>query len=229
MRRPRKDKLGGAGNTDKWKDRLIDVPAFILGNAPSLNKVDLGLLKNYFTIGINRIFKKYDPTIIVWQDLALWIQHQKQVKKMKAIKYCRKGADSGKCYHFNMHGRKSQLTDTPAILYGRGSSGPIAFQLAYSLGCNPVVLVGMDCRYNKKTGDTDFYGKNPMHRPHTLISCKEGLKWIKNAGGKKRKIINCSKNKVFEERLTLEEAIESIGEIKEWTREELQRKILKNK
>ena len=37
-----------------WVDRLPDVPAFIIGNAPSLNECDMSLLADYFTIGVNR-------------------------------------------------------------------------------------------------------------------------------------------------------------------------------
>ena len=48
------------GDVRKWKDRLLGVPAFILGNGPSLNDEDIAPLSNYFTIGINRSFYKLD-------------------------------------------------------------------------------------------------------------------------------------------------------------------------
>jgi hypothetical protein len=209
----RKNPLGGKGNTALWSNQLKKVPCFIIGNGPSLKNINIDVLKeNYFTIGINRSFLAIDTTILIWQDYAIWQQHKKKIKKLKAIKYCRKGANSGdSCYLFNMAGRDSRITMDPAQLHGRGSSGPLAFQLAYSLGCNPIVLLGMDCRYDKKTGDTDFYGKNKMHRPHTLPSCNRGLKWIRKNKGD-RIIINCSKNKIFEEKVGLEEAIKTCGE-----------------
>ena len=53
--------------------------AFILGNAPSIDKINLKVLDNYFTIGINRVFYKYDPTVLLWQDLALWVQERNNV------------------------------------------------------------------------------------------------------------------------------------------------------
>ncbi|MCH7764764.1 MAG: hypothetical protein IIB95_13695 [Candidatus Marinimicrobia bacterium] len=66
-------------NPLNWTGKMKDIPVFLLGNAPSLNDVNLLLLNDYFTIGMNRIFFKYDPTILIWQDLALWIQEKKKI------------------------------------------------------------------------------------------------------------------------------------------------------
>jgi len=203
-----------------WMSKMKDIPCFILGNAPSLNKIeDMSILDNYFTVGINRIFYKYDPTILLWQDLALWSKEKQKVLETKSIKYCREGSETrGGFYTFFLQGRDPKLTNNISKLNGRGSSGSIAYQFVYALGCNPIILVGMDCRYNKK-GDTDFYGNNPMHRAHTLPACVKGLKFMQN-NTHDRTIINCSRNKVFAERKTIEEAVASLGE-KKYNREEL--------
>lgn len=210
---------GSSLSSSQWAGRMEGIPCFLLGNAPSINKINLSLLDNYFTIGINRIFFVYDPTILIWQDLALWTQERKKIIATKAIKYCREGSETqGGFYTFRLEGRESRLSHSTKKLYGRGSSGAITYQFAHALGCNPIILVGMDCKYDKK-GSTDFYGDNPMHRKHTLPFCIKGLKFIrKNRAG--RTIINCSKNKVFKERFTIEEVIEKMGDIK-YSREEL--------
>ncbi len=203
-----------------WTGKLKGVPCFILGNAPSINKIkNISLLDDYFTIGINRIFFTYDPTILIWQDLALWTQEKKKVLKTKAIKYCREGSGIKEgFYGFKLNGREAKLSHNVSTLYGRGSSGSISYQFAHALGCNPIMLVGMDCR--NKDGKTDFYGVNSMHRAHTLPDCVKGLKFIKkNSGG--RTIINCSKNKVFPERMSIEEVIATLGE-KKYSRGELE-------
>lgn len=220
MRAVRKESL----NPQNWYMRMKDIPCFILGNAPSLNKVNVSLLDNYFTVGINRIFFKYDPTVLIWQDLALWMQEEKRVLETKAIKYCRRGSESrGGFYNFVLEGREAKITHDITKLQGRGSSGSIAYQFVWALGCDPIILVGMDCR-NAKNGDTDFYGKNPMHKRHTLPHCEKGLRFIKgNALG--RTIINCSRNKIFEERVSVEEAIEGLGD-KKYNREELTNQLL---
>jgi len=43
-------------------------PVFLLGNGPGVTKRNLSLLDDYFTIGINRIFYIYEPTILFWQS-----------------------------------------------------------------------------------------------------------------------------------------------------------------
>ena len=211
----------------EWYMRMKDVPCFMLGNGPSIRKTDLSILDNYFTVGINRIFFKYDPTILIWQDLALWMQEHKKVMKTKAIKYCRTGSETrGGFYNFKLDGRGPQLTHNIKKLYGRGSSGTITYQFVWALGCNPIILVGMDCK-NDKEGRTDFYGNNPMHRRHTLPYCKKGLKFMKqNSYG--RTLINCSKNSVFPEKVSLKEAVKMV-EDKKSSREELTKRLLKGK
>ncbi len=207
---------------ERWHMRMEGVPCFILGNSPSLSEVDLSLLDNYMTIGINRIFYVYDPTILMWQDLALWVQERKLIMGTKAIKCCREHSETmGGLYTFSLEGRESRLTSTPKKLYGRGSSGSIAYQLSRSLGCNPIALVGMDC-CNRKTRDgeiTDFYGVNPMHKPHTLTNCVKGLEFIKKSS-EGTVLYNCSDSGVFKERLTIEEVVSKLP-CKKYSREEL--------
>jgi hypothetical protein len=203
-----------------WMGKMKGIPCFILGNAPSLNKIeDMSILDNYFTVGLNRIFYKYDPTILLWQDLALWSKEKAKVLETKSIKFCREGSETqGGFYTFFLQGREPKLTNNISKLNGRGSSGSIAYQFVHALGCDPIILVGMDCRYTKN-GDTDFYGNNPMHRSHTLPACVKGLNFMQN-NTTDRTIINCSLNKVFAERKTIEEAVASLGE-KKYNREEL--------
>jgi hypothetical protein len=155
----------------------------------------------------------------MWQDLALWSKERAKVLETKSIKFCREASETqGGFYTFFLQGREPKLTNNISKLYGRGSSGSIAYQFVHALGCNPIILVGMDCKYTKK-GLTDFYGDNPMHRSHTLPACVKGLKFIKNNSSNKT-IINCSSNKVFSEKKTIEEVIASLGE-KKYNREEL--------
>jgi hypothetical protein len=95
------------------------------------------------------------------------------------------------------------------VLNGRGSTGPLAYQLACVLGCNPIVLLGYDCKYRQ--GKTDFWGKNRFHKPHTLKNCSRGLQWIKRVADSeehKKEVINCSDNDVFSTRISLKEAIQ---------------------
>ena len=223
-KRVRSYKVGFRGDVNGWHNSLVDVPAFIIGNSPSLDDIDLKPLKHHFTIGINRAFYVIDPTILMWQDSELWWNHRAEIGRTKAIKFCKDLADpKGRFYHFKLANGGYKLPERPSLLHGRGSTGPLAFQLAWIMGCNPIVMLGMDCRY--RDGKTDFYGKNPSHKPHTLQNCSRGLEWIKNCKCN-REVITCSTSKVFDIAQSFEQVLGSLPQDKPWNYESLRKKIL---
>jgi hypothetical protein len=190
-----------------WSYRLSGHPAFILGNSPSINNYDLSLLNNYLTIGINRIFYIYDPTILIWQDKEVWTRDKKSILNTKSIKVCRSSADpQNKFVHFSLKMGWFKLTQNPEKLYGTGNTGALAIEFAVSLGCSSIVLLGTDCKYNGKK--TDFYGSNPDHKPYTLKMCRDAIKWAKKKCPVP--IYNCSTNDLWEKR-SLEDVIRELN------------------
>ena len=73
-----------------WVGRLSGVPAFILGNGPSLNDEPVELLEPYFTVGINRAFLLMDPTVLLWQDIGLWNTEHRKLHNLQAVKVIQK-------------------------------------------------------------------------------------------------------------------------------------------
>ncbi|MFA5599506.1 MAG: hypothetical protein WDA06_02810 [Phenylobacterium sp.] len=195
-----------------WTNKVVKVPCFLIGNGVSLNDHgDLSVLNDYFSIGINFAYKKLTPTILLWQDLEFFYQAKKDLANLKSILYCKDGADPfHMAYHFVLtgSGRHSlfgfNMPVNATVLKGRGASGPLAFQLAYVLGCSPIVLLGFDCKY--RDNKTDFYGVNKHHTNNTLRSCNRGLNWIKTVQ-KDREVINCSDNNIFKDSVTLKDVI----------------------
>lgn len=166
-------------NISDWKNIVDGQPAFLLGNAPSISTRNLKLLDDYFTIGVNRIFYIYDPTILMWQDQAVWIQDKKKIMKQKSVKICRDRSDPRqKFINFELNMGKFKFRGDPGKLNGRGNTGALAVQLAVSMGCSPIVLLGMDCKYEGR-GRTDFYGKNKDHRHYTIKMCNSAMDWVK--------------------------------------------------
>lgn len=195
------------GQISKWKGKMSGVPVFIIGNGPSLNDEDVSLLNPFFTIGINRAFLKIDPTVLMWQDIGLWSTERKNVIRLSAIKVCTAASDpENKFFHFKLEPGNFEIPEHPGILHGTGSTGPLAVQFAHSLGCNPIILMGMDCKPRGQA--TDFYGKNHHHKPHTMANCQRGLKWVKKHVTD-RQVICCSDNDHFE-RMTLAQAVAKI-------------------
>lgn len=163
-----------------WANRLPDVPCFIIGNAPSILDHDISPLQDYFTIGINRAFKLLDPTILFWQDISLWKSEFHNVHNLQALKVARDLADPRRLYYnfvLKAGGYRFDKEKTH-ILYGRGSSGPLAAQLAVAMGCRPLIFLGMDCARGSD-GRGDFYGENKFWLPHTLDNCRLGLEFLK--------------------------------------------------
>jgi len=163
-----------------WVDRLVDVPAFIVGTGPSLNSVNLKSIQDYFSIGINRCFRKIDPTILVWQDISLWNSEYQNLHNTQSLKVSRDVSDPRKIYYnFHLKGGGYKFDPaTPHILHGRGSTGPLAVQLAVAMGCRPIVLLGMDCQRGEQ-GESDFYGENRYWTDATLQNCYDGLVFVK--------------------------------------------------
>jgi len=175
----KRNKISRYKTFNKWEGCLKGHPAFILGNAPSLSNEKLDILNPYFTIGINRIFYIYDPTILLWQDKEILIQEHKKIMKQKAIKVCRDISDPRNMFvNFKLIMGKFKFEKDLYKLYGQGNTGALAVQIAVLLGCSSVVLIGMDCKYGDR-GKTDFYGNNKDHKWYTLKMCYSAMKWIK--------------------------------------------------
>ena len=192
----------------EWAGQLHGHPAFILGNAPSIKERDIGLLERYFTIGINRIFYIYDPTILFWQDRQIWNSHKKQVQNSKAIKVCSSTADQRNLFmNYKLGYNPLRFTMRPDHLFGRGNTGAIAAQFAAALGCSALILLGMDCKYGAG-GKTDFYGRNKDHSTYTLRMCNQSLKWLR--GNCPIPVFNCSENDFWPKR-ELKNVIKSLS------------------
>lgn len=194
----------------KWTHILKGEPCFILGNGPSLTDENINILQDkYFTIGINSSCDIFDSTLLMWQDIEFFYSKRKILPSLKSILFCKDIADPlNLAYHFSLEGGGFSLPRNSMLLHGCGSTGPLAFQLAYVLGCDPIILLGFDCR--PRNGKTDFYGVNKFHKNHTMNSCKRGLKWLSSCQFE-RKVINCSDNNVFAEKSKLTDVFDELS------------------
>lgn len=178
--------------TKLWKNRLQNIPCFVIGNSASLNNFDVAKISKFFTIGINRAFLKFDPSILFWQDKELWITEKNKIMSSNSLRVCHPKGDPYKKYiHFETQGSSFKRSSDPSILYGRGSTGPLAVQFAKALGCKPIYGIGMDCLVID--GKTDFYGINKTWKSHTENLCSRGLSWIEKEYSKDE-FINISGN-----------------------------------
>lgn len=173
-----------------------------MGNSPRLPD-SLSCLKDKFTVGVNRILRRFEPTVLMWVDGNIYRMHGdvtedgEKMDASKSILVC----DSSVALRQFHHGLKTWVGDdalkresTPTELCCNGSTGTCAARWALALGCNPVYLVGMDARY--KDGISDFYGNNSWHHRTPgdngtlIVMQKELQRMLRSFGDQIREIVN---------------------------------------
>jgi len=131
--------------------------AFLVGGGPSLKNFDWDFLKYELSIGINRAFEYYDPTILFSMDYRLWgwIESNKLGDRSReaflrstAMKTWLRTSDydlAPEIYYLKCHPNPNGMS--PSIVEGLGhgqNSGFAALNLAICLGANPIYLLGYD-------------------------------------------------------------------------------------
>jgi hypothetical protein len=154
------------------KDRHQGQRCILVANGPSLNQMDLSFLRHETTIGLNKIYlgyKKFNfyPRYYVAINPIVIQQSVAQIKALNAVKFLSEAAakdligEDALTYHIptqayrrDKHGVcRSVFRDDLALngLYEGWTVTFAALQLAYFLGFNEVILIGLDHRYT-------FYG-----------------------------------------------------------------------
>jgi tetratricopeptide (TPR) repeat protein len=165
------------GQNDKpWaisdlKNRFVGKRCFIICNGPSLNKTDLTLLKNEYTIGLNRIYLNYDkmgfePTFLCTVNPHVLRQFADDFSKLKSLKFFRAETRSKLSNHRNTYYMESVgvhefVADFDHQQWCEGCTVTYcAMQLAFYLGFETVILLGAD----------HFFGDSGT--PHKLVEAQ---------------------------------------------------------
>ena len=156
---------------------LAGQPAFVLGNSPRLLAEQLWRLDAFLTVGVNRICRVYDPTVLIWVDASVGEEIAPLLPTRKCLRLCPESmCTSAGAIGLDFRAGSRRLSRTPRELHCDGNTGVAAAGWVLSLGCRPVYLLGMDARY--RAGATDFYGVNPHHRDGTLQVMRHALQWL---------------------------------------------------
>jgi len=154
----------------KLKDKFKGERCFIIGNGPSLNKIDLDLLKDEYTFGVNSIFLKsknggFKPTFYIVEDRHVMNDNIKEINeyeigyKFFATEYKSKIYNKKNTLFYNMNKgfyqdyspnyEKPMFSIDASDQMFCGQSVTIQnLQLAYYLGFKEVYLIGMDFSYD---------------------------------------------------------------------------------
>jgi hypothetical protein len=151
-------------------DCLAGAPAFILGNGPFLPE-DLTPLDGFFTIGVNRILLRYDPTVLMWFDSNIPDILGARLSQCLAVPFTNQQINHNPRWNglenvgnsaYPVHAPLQDPKCIPVTL----SSACSAAWWSMTLGCSPVYLLGMSGTYDGER--TDFYGTNRFHERATL-------------------------------------------------------------
>ncbi len=149
-----------------YKDYGRGKRAFIIGNGPSLNKVDLRLLKDEETFGVNAIYLNREkmgflPTHYIVEDIFVAEDRADEINALHGptkwignyLRYCLSGDEETcwlnvACDYSNYLGFPHFSDNAARIVWVGGTVSYIAMQLAFFMGYDEVYLVGFDHSYS---------------------------------------------------------------------------------
>lgn len=148
----------------------------IIGNGPSLNKMDLSFLEHEICFGMNKIFLLFDkwkfrPTYYASVNPLVIEQSADEILKLPCPKFLSRNGfrffdDPGDMNFINTHTRWEFSLDPRNGLHEGWTVTFFALQLAYYMGFSEVVLIGVD-HYFVTPGDPNkevvSQGDDPNH------------------------------------------------------------------
>jgi hypothetical protein len=141
---------------DRQYNKYKGKPLLMVGNGPSLNETPLEKFREINSIGMNKINILFDRT--TWRPDVIVCTNNLVARQNKSFYLSSKIPIllSWKCRWFinsKINDNIKYFLSLPVrkfsknLVHGVGSSGTVtysALQLAYYLGCNPVIIVGVD-------------------------------------------------------------------------------------
>nr|WP_319492698.1 6-hydroxymethylpterin diphosphokinase MptE-like protein [uncultured Desulfobacter sp.] len=182
-----------------WRNRYKGQRCFVIGNGPSLDKMDLTPLKDEITIGCNGIYKRFSKwgfttNYLVLEDIEQTESRRKELPRVKGpLKmaalynaYALPPAADTVFFNVPRTGNNPYYFSDAYPQFSKDFSGVvhlgstvtyIMLQLAYHFGCDPVYIIGVDHNYGNLVALT-------KHLPgrHLLLT-EENMHLVKTCYG----------------------------------------------
>jgi hypothetical protein len=189
--------------TNKHKDQR----GFLIGGGSSLLSLqkadfDFSRLQSEVIIGVNKAYKLVTPTYLVFGDNAFLKNFTQEIYTLPCVKFAPhdilRGYGHSTLYAVQRGNRQSDILP-------RGLSAPISFinnsgvgalRITYTLGCNPIYLLGIDLTVNA-AGETHFHedykaiGRKTRPESYTSFQ-REYIKVIVALRAHHIEVISCS-------------------------------------
>ena len=142
------------------RDRHANERCFIIGNGPSLREMDVGILSNEFTFGLNRIYLMFDKLgfetsyYVAMNELVIQqsVESIRQVDAPKFLNWSTRGLfPKWNNVNFLLEKFKPHFSkDLRMGVWGGATVTFVAMQIAFYLGFNEVILIGVDHRFHTR-------------------------------------------------------------------------------
>jgi hypothetical protein len=160
-----------------YKDIHRGQRCFIIGNGPSLNQLDLTLLKNEYTFGMNRIYlgfqdMGFETSYYVCMNDLVVEQCASDIQKMDIPRFlswrARKwvNLDNDLQFIYTTYTGPGFSPDITGRVWESATVTYVALQLAYYMGFETVNLIGVDHNYETKGNPNTTVisqGNDPNH------------------------------------------------------------------
>lgn len=144
-----------------YKDKHEGQRCFIIGNGPSLKRTDLGRLSDEFTFGMNRIFLMFPElgfttTYFLSVNNLVIEQSADDIRGLPMPKFLTWRAHSflkptdDTIFLFTTYTGQKFAKDARERLWEGATVTYVALQLAFHMGFNPVILIGVDHSFSTK-------------------------------------------------------------------------------
>ena len=143
------------------QNKYVGYRCIVIGNGPSLRKMDLSILKDEYTFGLNRIYLLFDElgfetSFFVSINKLVLQQFAEDIKKIQALKFLNWASRSD----YPVDEKTVLLSAKPGfkvdgdIIHGYFADTftvtNVALELAYFLGFSEVILIGVDHSFIQK-------------------------------------------------------------------------------
>jgi len=140
----------------------------VIGNGPSLKDVPLDFLRSYSTFGSNRIYLMFHPTFYVCVNPLVWEQNKQDISTLggSMVKFLPKAWGDKSSYPLATISTPMFSFNPMSWVYEGYTVTFVSLQLAFYLGFETILLVGIDHRYTFEGAPNERHmlqGEDPNH------------------------------------------------------------------
>ena len=160
-----------------YNDKHKGQRGFLIGGGTSIKYLqdsgfDFNKLKTEITLGVNKAYRLFVPTYLVFGDDFFWKHFSQEIRALPCIKFApsqilRGYSDSSLLpLRTSTNYQEVLPRGLDASISFMNNSGVAALRVLYCLGCNPIYLIGIDLIENNR-GETHFHADYKSFGRHT--------------------------------------------------------------